>query len=92
MEMATALSVFCADNVSNAVFLTASPCYTKPQSIPAGEGLTARYCLSDDIFSWGAVCEGRTLAAMLCKQGDPVPIAVLEALSSRKAAVVDWGF
>lgn len=78
MEMATALSVFLRRQREQCGFFNGIPLLHKPQSIPAGEGLTARYCLSDDIFSWGAVCEGRTLAAMLCKQGDPVPIAVLE--------------
>ncbi|WP_223508950.1 MULTISPECIES: hypothetical protein [unclassified Pseudomonas] len=49
------------------------------QSVPVGEGLTARYCLSEDVFSSGSVCEGRALSALLCRPGDAVPVAVLDA-------------
>ena len=49
------------------------------QSIPVGEGLTARFCLSDDVFCSGSVCEGRKLSALLCRAGDAVPVAVLDA-------------
>lgn len=49
------------------------------RSVPVGEGLTARFCLSEDVFSSGSVCEGRALSALLCRPGDAVPVAVLDA-------------
>lgn len=49
------------------------------QSVPVWEGLTARFCLSDDVFNNRSACEGRTIQASLCGPGDAVPVAVLEA-------------
>lgn len=49
------------------------------QSVPVGEGLTGRFCLSEDVFCSGSVCEGRALTALLCRPGDAVPVAVLDA-------------
>lgn len=49
------------------------------QSVPVAEGLTARFCISDDVFSHWSACEGRTLHALLCGPGDAVPFAVLDA-------------
>ncbi len=49
------------------------------QSVPVGEGLTARFCLSEDVFNSGSACEGRALSALLCRPGDAVPVAVLDA-------------
>ncbi|VVP30498.1 hypothetical protein [Pseudomonas fluorescens] len=49
------------------------------QSVPVGEGLTARFFLSEDLFNSGSVCEGRALFALLCSPGDAVPVAVLDA-------------
>ncbi|TCV51581.1 hypothetical protein [Pseudomonas sp. 460] len=56
------------------------------QSVPVGEGLTARFCLSEDVFSSGSVCEGRMLSALLCRPGDAVPVAVLDATVLSKGA------
>ncbi len=49
------------------------------QSVPIGDGLSIRYCLSEDVFFGGSVCEARLLTALLCKPGDAFPVAVLEA-------------
>lgn len=48
------------------------------QSVRVEEGLTAQFCLSEDLFSGGSVCEGRALSALLCRPGDAVPVAVLD--------------
>ncbi|MBC2692682.1 MULTISPECIES: hypothetical protein [Pseudomonas] len=49
------------------------------QSVSVGEGFIARFCLSEDVFCGGSVCEGRALSALLCRPGDAVPVAVLDA-------------
>ena len=49
------------------------------QSVLVGEGLIARFSLSEDVFCSGSVCEGRALSALLCRPGDAVPVAVLDA-------------
>ncbi|TPG88069.1 hypothetical protein EAH72_33620 [Pseudomonas caspiana] len=56
------------------------------QSVPVGEGLTVRFCLSEDAFNSGSVCEGRVLSALLCRPDDAVPVAVLDATVLSKGA------
>lgn len=79
MSKAATLSVILRRQRENCGFFNGVPFLHNPRSIPVGEGLTVRYCLSEDVFTWGAVCEGRTLDASFLKNGDPVPLAVLEA-------------
>ncbi|WP_282366443.1 hypothetical protein [Pseudomonas sp. PS02290] len=79
MPKAPTLSAFLRRQREDCGFYNGVPFLHNAHSFPAGDGLTVRYCLSEDVFTWGAVCEGRALDALLVKNGDPVPIAVLEA-------------
>lgn len=61
------------------------------QSVQVEEGLSARFCLSEDVFSSGSVCEARLLTALLCRPGDAVPVAVLEATILSKGTGLGMG-
>ncbi|MBX8556984.1 hypothetical protein K5D56_25545 [Pseudomonas cichorii] len=79
MSKATELSVMLRRQREECGFFNSVPFLSHACSIPASGGLTVRYCLSEDVFNWGAVCEGRKLDALLLDAGDPVPFAVMEA-------------